>query len=405
MGYTFPQFGGGVMPWRECRVMDEKVRFVARLMNGEQMTDLCREFGISRKTGYKILDRYKQFGVGAFTDRSRRPVRLANQLPLQVENTILRIKREKSTWGARKIRELIKRRFPDIRPPANSTIHAVLDRHGLVSPRGRRRNRALGTALSEGRIANDLWCADYKGEFMLGNRQYCYPLTITDHASRYLLACEGLTTTKEQYAFTVFENTFKEHGLPLAIRTDNGVPFASANSLFNLSKLSVWWLRLGIQIERIQPGQPQQNGRHERMHLTLKKETTKPAGENLLQQQAKFDEFLEEYNAERPHEALAMKTPEEVYTRSERSYRGISPIDYPLHDRSIEVTSCGRICIGKMKINLSQVFAGQKMGLKEVSDGVWLVTFMDYDLGYFDTESFRFEPLNNPFGPKVLPMS
>lgn len=392
------------MPWKES-VMDERVKFIARLLDGESMTDLCKEFGISRKTGYKILERYQDIGTQAFTDRSRRPIRLANQLPLQVEKAILNLKKEKPSWGARKIREKLIRQFPDVRTPANSTIHAVLDRHGLVVPRGRVRRRSQGTELSESANPNDLWCADYKGEFMLGSKEYCYPLTITDHASRYLLACEGLSTTKEEYAFTVFERIFREYGLPKGIRTDNGVPFASANSLFNLSKLSVWWLRLGISVERIQPGCPQENGRHERMHLTLKKEATKPAGQNFLQQQAKFDEFLEEYNTDRPHEALNMKYPSEIYMRSDRSYQGLVPIEYPLHDRTIEVTSCGRICIGKMKINLSKVFMGQKLGLKEVSDGTWLVTFMDYDLGYFDIESCRFEPLANPFGPRVLPMS
>jgi len=385
--------------------MDERVKFVARLLDGESMTSLCREFGISRKTGYKIVERYQDIGTGAFTDRSRRPIRLANQLPLQVEKFILNMKKEYPSWGARKIREKLIRKFPDVRTPAKSTIHAALDRNGLVIPRGRIRRRAEGTVLSQASYPNELWCADYKGEFMLGSKEYCYPLTITDQASRYLLRCEGLSTTKEIYAFTVFEKTFKEYGLPKSIRTDNGVPFASANSLFNLSKLSVWWLRLGIQIERIQPGCPQQNGRHERMHLTLKKEATKPAGQNFLQQQAKFDDFLEEFNTDRPHEALGMKYPSEIYTRSDRSYQGLQPIEYPLHDREIEVTSCGRICIGKMKINLSKVFMGQKLGLKEVGDGTWLVTFMDYDLGYFDTDSCRFEPLANPFGPKVLPMS
>ncbi len=393
------------MPWKERSVMDERVKFIARLLDGESMTSLCEEFGISRKTGYKILERYQDIGTGAFTDRSRRPIRLANQLPLQVEKFILNVKKEYPSWGARKIREKLVRKFPDVKTPAKSTIHAVLDRNGLVIPRGRIRRRAEGTVLSQSNHPNELWCADYKGEFMLGNKEYCYPLTITDQASRYLLRCEGLSTTKEIYAFTVFEKTFQEYGLPNAIRTDNGVPFASANSLFNLSKLSVWWLRLGIQIERIQPGCPQQNGRHERMHLTLKKEATKPAGQNFLQQQAKFDEFLEEFNDERPHEALGMKYPSEIYTRSERTYQGLQPIEYPLHDREIEVTSCGRICIGKMKINLSQVFAGQKLGLREVSDGTYLVTFMDYDLGYFDIDSCRFEPLHNPFGSKVLPMS
>lgn len=263
------------MPWKECRVMDERMKFVARILDGEKMSELCREFGISRKTGYKIYSRYQECGLEALTDRSRRPVRYANQLPLQIEKCILSIKQDKPSWGAPKIRERIIRKYPDVKPPAKSTIHAVLDRHGLVVPRGRKRNRAIGTALSEALNPNDLWCADYKGQFMLENKKYCYPLTITDQASRYLLSCEGLETTQEQYAITTFERVFKEYGLPRGIRTDNGVPFASPNSLFNLSRMSVWWLRLGIAIERSQPGCPQDNGRHERMHLTLKKETTK----------------------------------------------------------------------------------------------------------------------------------
>ena len=195
---------------------------------------------------------------------------------------------------------------------------------------------------------------------MLGNRRYCYPLTVTDFASRYLLTCEALSTTQERFAFTVFERTFKEFGLPHAIRTDNGVPFASAHALYGLSKLSVWWLRLGIQLERIQPGHPQQNGRHERMHLTLKREATKPAAANVL--------------------------------------------TYPYHDQTIAVTRCGRVCFKGRKVNLSQVFAGQNVGVIQVGEHVWLVTFMHYDLGYFDDDTCRLEPIDNPFGPKVLPM-
>jgi len=257
--------------------MDERVRFVGRLLDGEKMVTLCREFAISRKTGYKIFDRYKEYGLEALTDRSRRPWRYANQLPQQVEAAILNLKREKPYWGARKIRERLLRRFScEVKVPARSTIHAVLDRHGLVQRRGRRRHHAQGTPLSLGQNPNELWCTDYKGEFLLGNKKYCYPLTVTDHASRYLLLCEALESTCEALAFTAFERLFKERGLPGSIRSDNGVPFASPNSLFNLSKLSVWWLRLGITIERIQPGHPQQNGRHERMHLTLKRKPRAP---------------------------------------------------------------------------------------------------------------------------------
>jgi transposase len=242
------------MPWKECSVMDERVQFVARRLAGEPMAELCREFGISRKTGYKIFDRYQECGIHGLTDRSRRPYRYANQLPFQVENFILNVKREHSSWGARKIRERLIRRFSGIPLPAKSTIHAVLDRHGLVERRGRVRRRAQGTPLSLGQRPNELWCTDYKGEFLLGNHKYCYPLTVTDHASRVLLVCEALSSTKENYAFTVFERLFKERGLPANIRSDNGVPFASAHALFHLSKLAVWWLRLGIGIVRIRGG-------------------------------------------------------------------------------------------------------------------------------------------------------
>ena len=307
------------MPWKESSVMEERLRFVGRLLDGEAMTDLCREVGISRKTGYKIFDRYKEHGLEALSDRSRRPVRYANQLPQPIEALIVRLKGEKPHWGARKIRELLVRRLNgDVSVPAKSTVHAVLDRHGLVKRIGRARNRASGTPLSPGAMPNDLWCADFKGEFKLGNGRYCYPLTVTDHASRFLLLCEALESTREDLAFTAFERLFAERGLPIAIRSDNGVPFASPNALFNLSKLSVWWLRLGIAIERIKPGHPQQNGRHERMHLTLKKETTRPPGFNSLQQQHRFDAFVREFNAERPHEALDMKCSAELYVVSLR---------------------------------------------------------------------------------------
>src|SRR5690242_5754767 len=283
------------MPWRECSVMEERLRFVARLLEGEGMSEVCRGFGVSRKTGYKIFNRYKDQGLDALCDRSRRPVRYANQLPQQIERLIVELKRDKPHWGARKIRELLIRKLAgDVRVPAKSTVHAVLDRHGLVNRARQRRNRAKGTPLSGGVLPNDLWCADFKGEFKLDNGRYCYPLTVTDHASRYLLLCEALESTKEAPVIEAFQHLFRERGLPAAIRSDNGLPFASPNGLYNLSRLSVWWLRLGIAIERIEPGHPQQNGRHERMHLTLK-EATRPPGSNSLQQQARFDAFLHEF--------------------------------------------------------------------------------------------------------------
>jgi putative transposase len=385
--------------------MDERLRFVGRLLDGERMTTVCEEFGISRKTGYKIFTRYKTSGVQGLTDRSRRPQRHANQLPMAIEKLILRLKKTYPSWGAPKIREKLRPQCAPVRCPAISTVHAVLDRHGLVRRRGRRRPRVTGTPLSRVTEPNALWCADYKGEFMLEDRRYCYPLTITDFASRYLLGCEALESTRAQGAFPVFERVFQEFGLPAAMRTDNGAPFGSAWALYGLSKLAVWWLRLGIRLERIAPGHPEQNGRHERMHLTLKLAATRPAAANVLQQQGRFDAFVEEFNRERPHQALSMQVPADVYTPSARVYRGLDELEYPFHDWSAPVTRCGRICFKGRKINLSHVFAGQQVGVKQVEDRIWLVSFMQYDLGYFDDETCRLEPINNPFGPTVLPLS
>ena len=386
--------------------MDERLRFVARLLDGEKMAVLCREFDISRKTGYKIFTRYKDCGLEGLTDRSRRPYRNANQLPVS--------DREADRAAEAGAPELGSAKDPGEAAAVTSRCTDPSDQHrargarstwaGEAAP-ARAATRPKGPRSSTPQRPNDLWCADYKGEFMLADKRYCYPLTISDFASRYLISCDALSTTKETYAFTVFERAFKDFGLPKGIRTDNGVPFASPHSLFGLSKLSVWWLRLGIRIERIKPGHPQQNGRHERMHLTLKKEATKPAAKNFLQQQAKFDDFIECYNRERPHQALNMQYPAELYEPSPRPYRGLIELEYPFHDKTITVTQCGRICFGRQKINLSQVFAGQNVGVKQISDRIWLVSFMDYDLGFFDDETCRLESAGNPFEPKVLPMS
>jgi transposase InsO family protein len=393
------------MAWKECSKMDERLRFVARLLEGEKMAVVCREFGITRRTGYKLYDRYKECGLEGLNDRSRRPYRHANQLPYQVERAILGIKKDYPSWGAPKIREKLLRMFPDIHAPATSTVHAVLDRHQLVQHRKSRRYTAQGTTLSHPCKPNQLWCCDYKGEFMMGNKTYCYPLTITDAHTRYLLACEGQESTKETYAFAVFEHVFREYGLPDAIRSDNGLPFASPNALYGLSKLSVWWLRLGIDIERIKPGNPQQNGRHERMHRTLKCETTKPAAFNLLQQQAKFDAFVQVYNHQRPHQGIANHYPAELYTPATKIYSGLPDVQYPFADKTVTITQCGRICLGKKKINVSSVLAGQNVGITQTDDTIWLVSFMKYDIGYFDETSCRLEPISNPFNNKLYTMS
>lgn len=378
--------------------MDERIKFVSRLLEGESMAEACREYNISRKTGYKFYNRYKEHGLEGFVDKSRRPLNPANKLARSLEEAILSVKQEHASWGARKIREILRRKYSDTHLPATSTVHAVLDRHGLVNPRKRRRiPKAEGTRLSEALEPNDVWCADFKGEFKLKNNRYCYPLTITDNASRYLLTCESLESTSESTAFPVFERTFREYGLPKAIRTDNGVPFANPRAVFQLSHLSVFWLRLGIRLERITPGMPQQNGRHERMHRTLKSEATKPPATNLLSQQEKFDLFTPYFNLHRPHEALDMKFPNEVYRKSDKQYQDPEELQYPQHQHTLKVYSCGSILYNRQKIYVSKTLANQLVGINMVDDGVWAIDFMDYQFGFFDAESKTMKLSTNPF--------
>lgn len=390
------------MPWKETCIMDERTKFIGQILSGEKMATVCREFGISRVTGYKIWTRYQQYGIKGIYDQSRAPHKHPNQTPFEIEKLIIRLKEERPNWGAPKIREIINNKYPTIKLPATSTIHSILDRHDLVKKRrSKTRFKAMASYLSEPKEPNDLWCTDFKGQFRLGNKNYCYPLTLTDAASRYLISCEALSSTEEAPCFSVYEQAFKEHGLPIAIRSDNGIPFASGNSLWNMTKLSVWWIRLGIKIERIEPGNPQQNGRHERMHRTLKLETTNPARINLLQQQETFDKFKELFNDERPHQAIGMKCPAAIYKNSSRVYKGLSDLTYPESDKIILISNCGRICFKKYKIHLSKSFANQTIGIKEVDDGIWKTEFMNYVLGYFDEESKKFAPNDDPFGLRI----
>lgn len=393
------------MPWKECNKMSERLKFIGRILDGERMTDVCRDFGISRVTGYKIWKRYESEGEKAILDRSTRPWRLANQTPARVEKSILEVKGKHPTWGAPKILAYLQRRNTEDKLPARSTVHAILDRHGLVKRRsGRRKYKAQGTKLLDVSSANELWCADFKGHFKMQNQKYCYPLTITDQHSRYLLGCEALERPNESSSVEVFKRLFQEYGLPGTIRTDNGLPFA-ARSLFGLSRLSVFWLRLGIEIERIEPGRPEQNGRHERMHRTLKSVVTNPAGKNVLQQQEMFDSFMQIYNHERPHESLGMKSPADVYVPSSRPYPTImDEYDYGDSDFTRRVSKCGHIKLkGGRKIFISEVFAGQQVGVSEIEDGIWSVDFMAYSLGYYSADDSRFNPGPNPFIKIVVP--
>jgi transposase InsO family protein len=388
------------MPWKESDAVSERMKFISRILEGERMTDLCREYGISRKTGYKIFARYEREGLSGLEDQSRAARHRPNETPGAIARAIVDLRNEHPTWGAPKIQERLKRLHSRWSIPAISTIHAILDRHQLVKRTKGRANsaRATGTDLHAVKRPNDLWCTDFKGQFKMGNAQLCYPLTITDQYSRYLLACEGMEAIDEQACIEEFERVFEEVGVPSAIRSDNGVPFASS-SFFGLSRLSVWWIRLGIRLERIKPGCPEQNGCHERMHRTLKAEATKPASQNLLSQQERFDAFRQVFNNERPHQALKMKCPQELYKPSRRAFKQIlEPLEYPSNYQTYKVTRCGRITLSPHKrLYVGTPFAGENIGIVEKEDGVWKATFINHDLGFFEWDNPELQVSVNPF--------
>lgn len=393
------------MPWKVSRAMDAKMEFISRLNTGERMTDLCREYGIARKTGHKLQKRFAAEGVVGLTERSRAPHYVPHKTSLEVAGLVTEARQAHPAWGPKKIKDVLEKRL-QCRLPSSSTIGTILIRAGLVERRRRRpRYASPSSHLSEALAPNDLWCIDYKGQFRLGNQSLCYPLTLTDQVSRYILACDGMAAISDAAAQGACQEVFREHGLPRAIRSDNGAPFASVG-LAGLTRLSVYWLRLGIRLERSRPAHPEDNGRHERMHRTLKRETTRPAGLNLLQQQERFDEFVEEFNHKRPHEALAMKRPAEVYQASERTYPAVLPQPtYPTHDDVLIVRRNGFLPLpGRRELYLAHALEGQHVGVREDDDGRWLVTFMTLDLGHVERDR-TFTPHAQSQGlTKVLPM-
>ena len=377
------------MPWQERNKVTERMQFIARYLDGEGISQLSREFGISRQTGHTLVKRFELFGPEALKDRSSQPHRSPNRTPRAKVEEILKLRKKYPTWGPKKLKERLHRVQPDIRWPAASTIGVILAHEGLVKQRKRRRRASpTPTRRRETEAPNQLWCMDYKGHFRTQNKRYCYPFTLTDHFSRYILACEALENTQRAGAEMTLWSVFAKEGIPEAIRSDNGSPFASSGRL-GLSRLSVQLMRLGVEIERIEPGHPEQNGRHERMHLTLKEETTRPAAKNALAQQEKFDGFCQVFNHKRPHEALGMKTPADLYQSSMKKLpQELPKLSYPLHDTTKWITESGHFSIpGGGKAYLGSAFAGQPIGLREKTTGAWLVSFMDEDIGYLDAES------------------
>jgi transposase InsO family protein len=366
------------------------------LQDRHTIRELCGVFGVSEKTGYKWLRRFIEEGESGLADRSHAPHAPAHQLPSPISERILVLRRTHPSWGPRKLRARLQVLEPTVCWPAPSTIGDLLKRAGLVRPRRRSRGprwAPMDLPLSAAAACNDVWTADFKGEFPLRGGPWCYPLTVADAYSRYLLRCTALPNTRIASTRRVFEQLFAEHGLPHVIRTDNGVPFASPLALGRLSALAVWWIRLGIRPERIAPGQPQQNGRHERMHRTLKAEATRPAAATWRTQQARFDRFRQVYNTERPHEALDMRPPASCYAASARPYpQRLPPMAYASTCQVRHVLANGCIKWRRTSICLSTVLAGESVAVEENGPSEFTIRFGPLILGTLNDETTTFTP-------------
>ncbi|WP_425269471.1 integrase core domain-containing protein [Leptospira dzoumogneensis] len=371
------------MPWKEVSPMDEKVKFIAAVCDGSvSISTLCEAFGISRKTGYKWLSRYRKEGPGGLLDKSKTPHSNPNRVGFAEERMILGVRKDHPTWGPLKIRAFLENSNPDLIWPAVSTIGSILQKRGLVKPRKKRQGMGRYSEPFKGYDhANAVWCADFKGDFKLKDGIRCYPLTISDGYSRFLLCCKGLSGTRTYETKKEFERCFREYGLPNAIRTDNGIPFAAG---LGISLLSTWWIKLGILPERIQPGKPQENGRHERMHRTLKAEAVYPIRSNMKQQQKSFDRFRTEYNYERPHEALGQKPPSEFYQASKRSFPNkIQEVTYPDHFEVRKVDD-GNFYWKNKRFFITKSLGGEHIGFEPVEDGIWTIYFSFVKIGIFN---------------------
>ena len=375
------------MTWKATDPMNEKVKFISLYLEGEEtVMELCELFGISRKTGYKWIQRYESDGVEALKERSRAPRSHPHATPDDVVTSILRLRRRHPQWGPKKLRVIMLKRYPDMNVPAASTIGEILRKNGMTEPRKRkRRSSPHQEQLRSYDYPNAVWCADFKGHFPVDGKR-CYPLTITDGYSRYLLRCQGLRTSRFGPSRKVFEAAFREYGLPEMIRTDNGTPFSSLAPA-GLSSLAVWWIRLGIHPERIMPGRPDQNGRHERMHRTLKMATARPPRSSLRAQQKAFDRFQREYNEERPHEGLNMEVPASLYQSSQRTYpEKIPDPEYPADFYVTRAYPNSVISFSGIQWYLSAPLAEQLVGLKHISEDRWMVYFSNIAIGIADLQ-------------------
>lgn len=382
------------MPWRQYDVSDERRAFVREVESGERrMSELCAVYNISRKTGYKLYRRYREQGEAGLSDRSRAPHAHPNAVATVVIDQVLRLRQRHPQWGPQKLLWWLAQHRPQLALPAVATVAQLLHRAGLVKPyRSRRRTAPYAQPFVRVDAPNDLWTADFKGYFRVGVGALCYPLTISDSYSRYLIECRALQRPSVAQVRPWFEQAFRRFGLPQAIRTDNGQPFASS-AIAGLTALSVWWLKLGIFPERIAPGHPEQNARHERMHRTLKADACLPRTD-LAGQQQSFDRFRSEYNEQRPHHALCGQTPAMRYQHSPRCYpRRLSDFEYPPKLAVKRVLPSGDIRWLGRRLYLTKVLSGEHIGFEEIDDGVWEIRLGLLRLARIDARHPRIQPI------------
>jgi transposase InsO family protein len=386
------------MPWKETNVYEERMNFIVEWKKGDwTITDLCREFGISRVTGYKYIKQYEKYGIDGLKDKSKAPKNQPNAVSEKIIRLIIERRKRHKTWGARKILASLKRKYYGVKKwPCPATIGRILKKNGLIKYRKRNKKAVRTIPLSHVNGPNDVWCADFKGHFTVGNNKRCDPLTITDAYSRFLLGCHIVKKTDTLNTKKVFTAIFREFGMPDAIRTDNGSPFAS-KSIAGLSQLSVWWMKLGIHIERIEPGKPQQNGRHERMHKTLKECTALPPRSSLESQQKAFDCFRYEYNFDRPHEALENNSPAHIYKSSNKVFpEKINKVEYPTNMIVEKVCEMGTIRYEVHRIFISSSLIGELLGLEHIDDRHLRIHFCSSAIGILDGFTGKVLQYKNP---------
>jgi len=379
------------VPWKETSAMDERKQFIEDWLSKRYtMMELCSRYGTSRKTGYKWVARFLAEGYEGLADRNRAPKSHPNGVSDDIERLVLQAREDHPTWGPKKLKVILEKRHEDLRIPSRSTIGLILKQHGLTMPRRRRRHCAPSSQPFAGYDGpNSVWCADLKGWFRTGDGLRLDPLTISDGYSRYIIRCQAMRPVTLKGVQRIFEAAFRRFGMPLRIRTDNGSPFAGTG-LGGLSRLSVWWMQLGITPERIEPGKPYQNGRHERMHLTLKQDTASPPAKNFRAQQRRFDAFEDEFNNERPHEAIGFVPPADLYQTSARVYpEALPPIEYSGNPITRKVQKRGEIYWGGKRVFVSEALIGQVLRLDPIDDDHFDLYFAQIKLGIFDARQLR----------------